>query len=390
MNGYRVRSAGVVAGDVVRAGLDLLVRDGRVLDLVRAGTGPEDWPTLEAPGVVAPAFVDLHSHGYGGVNFADADADQLGRAREGLFGEGVGGFLASLATMAPERLVRQLERLAPLVGRVEAGRATILGVHLEGPYLSRAKRGAQPAALLRRPDAAEMAGWLAHARGTVRQVTLAPELEGYAPAARSVEAAGARVALGHSDATMTDALDAIARGARHVTHLWNGMSGVSHRDAGLVAAAFLARETTVEVIADGIHIDPPMVELTYRLVGDQRLCLVTDAIAATAVGDGVYEGAGHRVTVTNGIARTEDGALAGSTLTLARAVANIVRWGVAPLAGAVEMATRTPARALGLEPWGTLVPGAPACLVALDGEGRLLAWPERVRLQTTVATEARA
>jgi N-acetylglucosamine-6-phosphate deacetylase len=336
---------------------------------------------VEAPGLLAAAFVDVHCHGYGGVSFADCDADGLRRAREGLHAQGVGGFLASLGSLPPEVLTRQLDTLAPLVGRVEAGRATLLGMHLEGPYLSMERRGAHPPAFLRTPDAAEMATWLRRAQGTVRQVTLAPELPGARAVARSVDDAGSVVALGHSAATMAEALEAMARGARHVTHLWNGMSGIAHRGAGLVAAALAARGVSVELIADGIHVEPAIVDITYRMVGPERMCLVTDSMPATGVGDGVYESPGRRVRVVDGVARTETGVLAGSTLTMAKAVENLVAWGVAPVATAAHMASRVPAAAIGLGPWGALSAGAPAHLVALSPDGRHLPWQERARLE---------
>lgn len=377
---YRVRSAGVLSGGSARAGLDVLVRAGRVADLVPTGMALPGWTVVEAPGFVCAAFVDVHCHGYGGVSFADCDEAGMGRAREGLHAEGVGGFLASLGSMPPQLLARQLDILAPLVGREEPGRATLLGIHLEGPYLAMEKRGAHPPAFLRAPDEAEMAGWLERARGTVRQVTLAPEREGAAAVSRRIAAAGAVVALGHSAATMAAALEAMARGARHATHLWNGMSGIAHRGAGLVGAVLEARAVTAEMICDGIHVEPGVVDITYRLLGPERMCLVTDSTAAAGVGDGIYESAGRRVHVVDGVARTEEGVLAGSTLTLARAVENLVAWSVAPVPAAAFMAGAAPSRAIGLGAWGTLEPGAPAHLAALDAQGRHLAWPARAAL----------
>lgn len=378
---YRVRSPGLLAQGAVREGLDVLVRDGRVVGHAARGAELSDWTVVEAPGLVAAAFVDLHCHGYGGVSFAECDAQAMTRAREGLHGVGVGGFLASLGSLPPDVLVRQLDVLAPLVGRVEPGRATVLGIHLEGPYLSLERRGAHPPALLRRPDPDEMSGWLERARGTVRQVTVAPELPAADAVMDRIAAAGAVVALGHSAATMAQATAAMARGAHHVTHLWNGMSGIAHRGAGLVAAALAGRAVTVEVIADGIHIEPAIVDITLRIVGPERMCLITDSTAATGIGDGVYEGHGRRVHVVDGVARTEDGVLAGSTLTLARAVENVVAWGVAPVALAAHMASHAAAAAVGLGPWGTLAVGAPAHLVALGRDGRHLPWAARAALE---------
>lgn len=381
MSQLRVRSPGILSDGVVQTGFDLLVRDGTVAGRVPSDAALPGWSVVQAPGYVAPAYVDVHCHGYGGVSFADCDAQGLERARAGLHGEGVGGFLASLGSMPPEVLERQIDILAPAVGREAPGRATLLGIHLEGPYLSTEKRGAHPPAFLRTPDGGEMAAWLERAVGTVRQVTLAPEREGAHAVADVVAGHGAVVALGHSNATMATALAAMAWGARHVTHLWNGMSGLAHRGAGLAGAAFAARDVTCEVIADGVHIEPEIVDVSYRLLGPGRMCLVTDSTAATGVGDGVYEGPGRRVTVVGGVARTPEGALAGSTLTLAKAVANLVAWQVAPPAAASLMAGATPAGALGLLPYGTVRGGAPARLVALGPDGRLLPWDARVRLE---------
>jgi len=380
---FRVTGPGILAQGRRVEGCDLLVANGHVVGLVQAGARTPGYETVTCPGLAAPGFVDVHIHGFAGVSFADADAgaDAIDTARTRLHEVGVAAFVASLPSLPPDQIVARARNLALSVGRREAGKATIAGIHLEGPYLSPGHRGAHPVDLLRRPDAAELAGWLDAAGGTVRQVTLAPEIEGQAEVARLLVGRGVVAAIGHTSADMATAQAAAAEGYGHVTHLWNGMSGIAHRAPGAVAAALAHPALTAEVICDGVHIEPAIVALTHRLLGSDRMCVVTDAIAAAGHTDGDYVLSGRTIHVRDGVARTEEGNLAGSTLTMARAVENLVAWGVVAVDEAVEMATATPARALGLSGWGRIAPEAPATLIALDDRGRLLDWPERTVLE---------
>lgn len=367
--GVRIQGEGLVAGGKERLGEDLLIRDGRIVGAVgrgQAAPGYRPWPVQ---GLVAPALVDIHGHGIAGVRFEAADAEALARAREALWQHGVGAFVASLATVPLAQMREALGALAPSLGRREPARATLLGVHLEGPYLAAARRGAHPPALLRPPDIEEACALTDAHPGLVRMVTLAPELPGALDLVQALAKRSIVAALGHTDAGVDAMEAAFALGARHATHLWNAMSPLGHRAPGAVGAILGDRSTTAELVCDGHHLDPRVVRLTVRLLGPHRTALVTDAMAAAGLGDGDYRLGGLPVEVRGGAARLADGTLAGSTLTLDRAVENIVAWDVAGPAAAHAMASGVPAGIVGAEGYGTLGPGAWADLVTLGRDG---------------------
>ena len=266
--------------------------------------------------------------------------------------------MASLVTAAPDDLLRQVETLVPLAREGE-----IAGVHLEGPWLSPLHRGAHDPELLRPPTRDEIEALLRAAEGHLRMVTIAPELPGALEAITLLREAGVTVAVGHTDCDADGLREAVRAGAGVVTHLCNAMRPIHHRDPGPIPAALAEPELTVELIVDGVHVHPDVVTLLQR-GARARVALVTDAMAAAGCPDGAYQLGGLAVSVVDGVARLEDSdALAGSTLTLDRAVRTAHAAGV-PLVDAVVAATLTPARALGLDR-GALVPGAPADLLVL-------------------------
>jgi N-acetylglucosamine-6-phosphate deacetylase len=246
----------------------------------------------------------------------------------------------------------------------------LAGIHLEGPYLSAAHRGAHDRACLRRPDARELQRLLAAADGTVRMVTLAPELPAALELVRVSVAAGALAAVGHTDATYDETRAAIDAGATVATHLFNGMRPLHHRDPGPAAALLEDDRVTIELINDGVHLDPAIGRLAFSAAGPDRVALITDAIAGTGMGDGVYQLGPVTVRVIGGVARLEDRpSIAGSVLTMDVALRRAVRDIGLPLADAVRAAASTPARALGLNARvGSIEVGKDADLVVLDDE----------------------
>jgi N-acetylglucosamine-6-phosphate deacetylase len=369
----RLRSEGVVTAGKILRGHDLLVRDGRVVGTLARAVGAPGYRLRTVQGYVGAALVDIHTHGAFGVAYEAADADALRHVRRALRRRGVGAFVASFPSLEPAQTAAALARLAPWVGRREPGLATLLGVHLEGPYLAPTRRGAHPAQRLRRPDRDEITAWVDGHPGTVRMVTMAPELPGAEAVIRALRERAVVVAIGHTDADAAAVEAAFGLGARHATHLWNAMGPLGHRAPGAVGAFLASGGTTVELICDGHHIDPRVLALTVRLVGPHRVALVTDAMAAAGLGDGVYRLGDLEARVVDGVARAPDGALAGSTLVLDVAVANAVRWQLAPWAWAQAMASAVPARVIGAEGYGTLAAGAYADLVRLDETGQVAA-----------------
>jgi N-acetylglucosamine-6-phosphate deacetylase len=303
---------------------------------------------------VAPGFVDMHVHGGGGAAFTDDPHTVLDFQRR----HGTTTCVASLVTASIPGLVEQLAGLAPLV---ESG--VVAGVHLEGPFLAPARRGAHDPALLRAPDAESVATLLDAGRGTVRMITIAPELPGALDAIARIVDSGAVAAIGHTDATYDEARAGLAAGATVGTHLFNAMRPLHHREPGVIGA-LLESDATCELVVDNVHVHPALVAWVMRVAAG-RIALITDAIAAAGVGDGEYLLGGLEVRVDEGVARlTHGGSIAGSTLTQDVALRNAVAAGV-PLPDAVAALTAVPARALGL-PVGTLEPGSRADLVVLS------------------------
>jgi N-acetylglucosamine-6-phosphate deacetylase len=300
-------------------------------------------------------------HGGGGHDVS-ASPEALAAAVRFHRGHGTTRTLVSLVTAPLDNLEQQLGWIADLVG---SGGGHVVGAHLEGPFLSHVRCGAQNPEHLRRPDRAEFARLFAAAQGTLRSMTLAPELPGALDLVADAVAAGVIAAIGHTDATSAEAMQAIAAGATVATHLFNGMRPIHHREPGPAGAA-LAAGLACEVINDGIHVHPSITTLVNQQPG--RLVLVTDAIDAAGVGDGEVELGGQRVEVRNGEARlATTGSLAGSTLTMDAAVRRAVQHSGLSLVDASAAASGTPARLLGRgTEFGSIEPGLAADLVVLD------------------------
>jgi N-acetylglucosamine-6-phosphate deacetylase len=322
--GHALVDGRLVAGDVE-------IDDGCVVavGLARGGRG-----------IAAPGFVDVHIHGFAGVDFATADADGYRRAREALLETGVTSFHPSFITAPEAELVAALREVPPG-----------LGAHLEGPFISSDRLGMHPAAARRDPDVDLLERLLA--AGRVAHVTLAPELPRALELVDLLVARGVTVASGHTDATDEQAHAAFDRGARHVTHLFNAMRPFRHRDPGIAGAALVRDDVTVELILDGNHVADDAARLALRTARG-RVVLVTDALAAARIGDGNWHMGSVAVNVRDGVARLRDGTLAGSVLTMPDAIRDFVRIG-ATVEEALFAASRR-----------SLAPGAAADIVVLD------------------------
>jgi N-acetylglucosamine-6-phosphate deacetylase len=338
--------AAVVDGALVRGDVD--VADGRIAAVGLPGQGA---------GIAVPGFVDLQVNGFAGVDFMRADAAEYRRAGDALLETGVTAFQPTLITASEEDLLAAIAEV-PL----DFAQPRILGVHLEGPFLSPHRLGTHPAAFRRDPDLALARRLLAS--GRVGYMTLAPELPGALELVEALHAHGVVVSLGHSDATADEAAAAFALGVRTVTHLFNAMRPFGHRDPGIAGAALARPDVVVQLILDGHHVAPETVRIVWAAAGG-RVALVTDAMAAAGAGDGAFRLGDVDVSVENGVARSAGGALAGSSLTMVEAVRNLHAAGV-PVADAVAAATEVPARAARRDDVGSIRPGSPADVVVLD------------------------
>jgi len=350
----------------------ILLRDG-VIETV----GPRAAVTLPAGAreiiatdkIATPGFLDVHIHGAGGHDVMEATADSLKAVSRMVAAHGTTSFVATTATASTESICRSAEGIAGYIScqhQSDDCRADILGIHFEGPFISSARRGVHPLEFLKLPSADLLEKFIDAAKGNARILTLAPELLGAMPCIDAAHKAGLVVAIGHTDATYEQARADIARGAHHAVHVYNAMRPFSHRDSGVIGAVLTTPEVTAELIADGVHVDETAMRLLFQAKGAAGVILVSDGISATGMPDGKYNLGTFEVTVSGGVCRNSEGKLAGSTLTLDRALRNIVNLGV-PLADALRMLTLNPATLLGVEfKKGSLRPGADADILLLD------------------------
>jgi N-acetylglucosamine-6-phosphate deacetylase len=329
---------------------------------------------------VVPGFVDVHIHGAGGHDVMEANARALDRIAATVARYGTTSLVATTVTAPIDETCRSLEGIARYIRSHEQpkesdekGRlaAEFVGIHLEGPFISKARRGVHPPDSIARPSVEVLQKFFDAADGLVKIVTIAPEIPGARELIEHAVAAKVVAAIGHTDADFDQARAAIQAGARHAVHMFNAMRPFTHRDPGVVGAILTDPEVTAEVIADGVHVAGPTIQVLLGCKGFDAVLLASDGIAATGMPDGNYRLGNFEVAVKDGVARNSEGKLAGSTLTLDRALRYLVALGV-PLKDAVRMATVLPARRLGLAgKKGILAVGADADLVALTPDLRV-------------------
>ena len=343
------------------------VKNGTVaIDGTRiAGAPLADAAVLDVSGHwLVPGFVDLHNHGGGGASVSGT-AEQILTAIRTHRAHGTTTLVASTVTDEMDLLVRQAGLLSEL-----AEQGDIAGIHFEGPFISPCRKGAHSEALLRHPEPAEVRKLIDAARGQARMLTLAAELPGGIDSVRLLAEHGVIAAIGHTDATYEQTVDAIEAGATVATHLFNAMPALGHRTPGPVAALLEDERVTVELINDGTHLHPAALELAFHHAGADRVAFITDAMDAAGIGDGRYMLGPLEVEVSEGVARlVEGGSIAGSTLTLDRAFKRAVTVDRLPVEHAVKALSANPARLLGLsDRVGSLEPGKDADLVLLDAD----------------------
>jgi N-acetylglucosamine-6-phosphate deacetylase len=359
----------ILTPDQALPGHDLVIEGGAITAVL-----PADKVNIQAADrlltatgrLVAPGMIDLHIHGSLGSDTMDASSEALDTIAHFLARRGVTSFLATTITTSRESLTAAVLNAAAYGPPADG--AQCLGIHLEGPYLSPAYAGVQPAGHLRLPDTAEFTAWLD--TGAVRLVTLAPELEGALGLIELARGRGCYVAVGHSQASYEQVMQAADCGLTHSTHTFNAMQGLHHRLPGTAGAVLDDSRIYAEVIADGHHVHPAVFRLLLKAKGVERTILVTDAMRAAGLGDGEYDFGGQVIRVQAGLARGDRGQLAGSTLTLDQALRNAAAFSGLALEQALPMATRLPAASIGLAgKKGVLQPGADADVILFDPAG---------------------
>ncbi len=354
----------------------VVIEDGRVqavgshLDIeLPADSRRFDFPAM----IVAPGLIDVHIHGNAGHDVMQADGPALATLQNAMARHGVTSYLPTTVSAPEDRILRALENLSRAIRSNDpASGARPLGIHLEGPFISHAKRGVHPPENLLPPSARLLDRFWQASQGTLRMMTIAPEIPGAAETIAHAKTLGMRSSLGHSNATLEETQNGIAAGAGHATHTFNAMRPLDHREPGILGAVLSDDRLTADIIADGVHVDPTMVKLFLAAKGAERAVLITDAISATGMGDGIYKLGGMEVEV-KGNRCDFQGKLAGSVLTLDRAVRNVMSFAGWSLQQSLRLATWNPARLLGIAGRkGTIASGADADLVILTPTGEVV------------------
>jgi N-acetylglucosamine-6-phosphate deacetylase len=358
----------------------VLVAEGKIVEVAAraARAVPSGATTLDlGEGVLAPGYIDLHIHGSGGCDVMDDAADALPTVERLLARHGVTGYYPTTVTAPMDATLRALERLANTIeSRAPASDDSKpapcpLGIHLEGPFLSHLRKGVHPTAHLLPPTVEAFERFWQAARGHVRMMTIAPELEGATDVIAEAARRGVCVSLGHSDADFDATERGVSAGARHATHTFNAMRPLNHRGPGILGAVLTDSRLSADIIADGVHIDPAVIKLFANAKGPEQTVLITDATAPAGMPEGRYHLGFFEVEVKGGKVMA-DGKLAGSVLTMDNAVRNLARFSGWSLAQAVAAASRNPARVARLVNKGVIAAGADADFVVLNSAGEVL------------------
>jgi N-acetylglucosamine-6-phosphate deacetylase len=355
------------------------LRDAGILirDSVIESVGPRSSLSLPANAqeiiatdkIASPGFIDVHIHGAGGHDVMEGTEDALHAICSVIGAHGTTSFVATTVTADPNAICKSSEDIARYIGQQHSQSrpgAEVLGIHFEGPFINPVRRGVHPPEWIKLPSAELLEKFVTAAQGHALILTIAPELLGAMPCIDAARKSGMVVGIGHTDATYEQTRAALARGAHHAIHTYNAMRPFSHRDAGVIGAVLTSPEISAELIADGVHVDEIAMRLLLQAKGAGGVILISDGVSATAMPDGKYILGGFEVTVSGGVCRNLEGNLAGSTLTLDRALRNIVGLG-ASLGDALQMLTFNPAKLLGIEhKKGVLHPNADADVILFN------------------------
>jgi N-acetylglucosamine-6-phosphate deacetylase len=319
---------------------------------------------------VVPGFIDVHIHGAAGADTMDATIEALETMAKSLPAEGTTSFLATTITQKHSNIENALKNAAQyLKVQNDSGKAEILGVHLEGPFINKKRAGAQPMEYIIDPDVELFRHWQELADGSIKLVTVAPELENGTDFVRYLHETGVIASIGHSDAVHEEMEKAVQAGAKQVTHLFNGMRGIHHREPGVAGSALIFKELMVELIADGIHVRPEVMKLIINAKGTEGMILITDAMRAKCLKNGIYDLGGQDVSVADGKALLPDGTLAGSILKMNDSIKNISEAADISLSQAIQMASVNPAKQLNVyDRKGSISVGKDADITILSDE----------------------
>ncbi|PKP54983.1 N-acetylglucosamine-6-phosphate deacetylase, partial [Candidatus Atribacteria bacterium HGW-Atribacteria-1] len=353
------------------SGKAIIVEKGRIREIVNK----EELSTATLTGAeviegkdkfIVPGYIDIHVHGGGGSDVMDGDYEAVNQIAIAHSHFGTTSFLPTTMTMSKDKIIRSLRSICKAAKKGTAG-AEILGIHMEGPYINPEKKGAQKEEDIKKISIEEFLEFNQASGNLIRLVTIAPEMPGAIGLIKYLYKQGIIASVGHTNATYVQTQAGIQAGLSHVTHTFDAMRGLHHREPGVIGAALTSPELTVEVIADGIHIHPIVLKILTKIKDGEKIVLITDSMRATGLNEGTYDLAGQEVIVTKGQARLKDGTLAGSVLTMDKAVKNMVNKVGIQLSKAIQMASFNPAKSIGIDDKkGSLEPGKDADIVILN------------------------
>ena len=370
-----IKNANIITPYEIKRGSSLVIEDGKIANIFNGEVTDEKAydEILDVEGkYLSPGFIDVHNHGNFGHDAMEGTYEALESMADYHIKNGVTSYLATTMTGDPKLIKKALKNIGEYVNdgsNYSKVKSQVLGVYLEGPYFSMEKKGAQPPEYIKDPDLDEIKEFIEISKDTIKVVAVAPELEGAKEAVRYLKNEGIKISAGHTNATFDEAKAGIDLGITQATHLYNGMRAYSHREPGVIGAVLTDERVVCEMICDGIHLHSGAMDLAVKMKGKGGIVLISDAMMATGLKEGEYELGGQSVFVKEGAARLEDGTLAGSTLTLNRAVYNMVHMVNVPLEDAVRMASLNPAKAIGVDDVkGSIDIGKDADLIIFDAD----------------------
>lgn len=364
-----IKNINIITPNRVLNGYGLLIKNGIIADIdLESKFSDEYYKVIDGRGkFLSPGFIDIHNHGNSGFDVMDSTEYALDEIGRYLFLNGVTSYLGTIITSSSENIVKAVENIYNYSNK--SASAKILGIHLEGPFFNKLKKGAQPEKYILQPDFFLMETLMDQYLDKIKMVSLAPELNGALEVIEYLRKKDIVVALGHTNATSEEGKRAISCGATIATHLYNGMRSFDHREPGIIGAILNDNRIFAELIYDRIHVHDDAVKIALKMKGYDKIILVSDSIRATGLGDGEYELGGQNVYVTQGVARLKTGNLAGSTLNLREAVYNMVNYSDVPIYEAVKMASLNPATAINMHhDIGSIEIGKKANLIIFDND----------------------
>lgn len=368
-----IKNAKIITPYEIKKGGNLVIEGCKIADVFyeEANTGEVYNEIIDAKGkYLSPGFIDIHNHGNFGHDAMEGTFEALEIIADFHIKNGVTSFLATTMTESMDKIKKAVKNVGEYINNNKKGskvKSQVLGIYLEGPYFSIKKKGAQPPQYIKNPNIDEVKDFIDLSKDTIKIVAVAPELEGSKEFIKFLKTKGITITAGHTNATFHEAKIGIDLGITQVTHLYNGMRDYSHREPGIIGAALTDERVVCEMICDGIHLHEGAMKLAVKMKGKDGIILISDAMMAAGLEDGKYELGGQDVFVKDGAARLEDGTLAGSILTLNKAVYNMVNLVNVPLEDAVRMASLNPAKAIGIDNnKGSIEIGKDADLIIFD------------------------